>query len=309
MNALDTFYSTPWALTPGKFRDISDFLEARARGVSIEFEAAAPKEPGIDEAPYAIVNGVAVMPAFGVLSKRANFLTRFSGGTSTDLFRRDLAAAIADPSVRAIVFDVDSPGGSVAGTAQLADAIFAARGKKPMTAVVNEQMASGALWIFTAADRVVTAPTGTIGSLGVMTAIRDFSGAEEKAGVKTTFITSGKLKATGHGGPLTSEQHAAVQAGVDSLHAQFVEAVARNLAMPADRVQALLGDSRVVTGKQAVEMGVAHAVGTLDSAIAEYAAILSRSSTLPPLPGASHARIEDPHPRRQTVHRSHIRQR
>ena len=89
-----------------------------------------------------------------------------------------------EPSISAIVLDVDSPGGSVFGVEELATEIRAARGTKPVVAVANSMAASAAYWIASQADELVITPGGMVGSIGVLTAHEDISKAQEMAGIK-----------------------------------------------------------------------------------------------------------------------------
>jgi len=117
------------------------------------------------------------------------------GGTSITGFRAAFRQALRDPSVSAIIFDVDSPGGTIDGVPELADEIFAARGRKPMVAVANTQMASAAYWIASAADEIVVTPSGSVGSIGVLTAREDLSRATQMAGIKQASGFAGNILA------------------------------------------------------------------------------------------------------------------
>jgi ClpP class serine protease len=97
---------------------------------------------------------------------------------------------VADDNVRAIVLNIDSPGGSIFGTEELFNKIMAARGSKPITAVVNSVAASAAFWIASAADEIVITPGGMIGSVGVYMVHTDLSAAIAEDGVKETFISA-----------------------------------------------------------------------------------------------------------------------
>ena len=98
---------------------------------------------------------------------------------------------MADPAVKAIVLSIDSPGGTVDGTDNLANAIFAARGKKPIVALGDGTLASAAYWIASGADQIFASDNSAkIGSIGVVATHEDYSRAEENAGVKVTEITA-----------------------------------------------------------------------------------------------------------------------
>jgi hypothetical protein len=100
--------------------------------------------------------GVVVLPLYGVVTQRGNALDDVSGSgsVSTQLFSRALRDAIADDSVRAIIIDTDSPGGSVYGVSELSDEIFQARTKKPIIPFANSLMASAAYWLGASATEI-----------------------------------------------------------------------------------------------------------------------------------------------------------
>jgi ClpP class serine protease len=127
----------------------------------------------IDGAYYAWRRGsVGVLPVIGPIFHRANLFTRYSGATANALLARDFARLMADPEVESILMEVDSPGGTIGGTGELANMIYEARGRKPIVAYVPSMAASGGYWIASAADSIVTARNpGWLGSLGVVSVV------------------------------------------------------------------------------------------------------------------------------------------
>ena len=149
------------------------------------------------------------------------------GGTSTERLGHQIDAAVNDDSIKTIILDIDSPGGSVAGVPEVADKIFKARDKKPVVAVANSMAASAAYWIGSAAQELVVIPSGMVGSIGVISAHTDVSKFEENQGFKTTLITAGKFKAEGNMfEPLGTEALESIQSVVDEYYDSFVSAVA-----------------------------------------------------------------------------------
>jgi signal peptide peptidase SppA len=156
----------------------------------------------------------------------------------------------------------------VTGVDELSKMIYDARGSKPIVAVANHLMASAAYWIGTAADELVVTPSGEVGSIGVFAAHQDVSAAMEKEGVKTTLISAGKYKTEGNPfEPLTDEAHASIQARVDDYYSMFTKAVARNRGVNVADVRGGFGEGRVVGAQQAVSLGMADRVATLDDVI------------------------------------------
>lgn len=217
---------------------------------------------------------IAVINVMGVIAQHASQVDDVSGagGTSTERVANSFRAAISDPSVKAIILNVDSPGGNVNGVQALADEIFKARGTKPVIAQANSLIASAAYWIASQADEIVMTPGANVGSIGVYGLHKDVSAAAAAEGVKFTFVSAGKYKVEGNPyEPLTDEAKAAMQDPVDAYYSDFVGAVARGRGVAANDVINGFGEGRVVKDKQAVKMGMADRIGTLDETIKRVA--------------------------------------
>jgi signal peptide peptidase SppA len=241
---LRAVYATPWFIERSKLDAIVGFLELKAAGSGPSEETlAAVRAASAAAADRSIARqsgAVAVLPLMGLITHRGNMMGDISGprGTSVEKFTAGFRQALNDPNVKAIVIDVDSPGGSVDGVDELASEIFQARGKKPMTAIANTLMASAAYYIGSAADELVVTPSGLVGSIGVYMAHTDTSEKDAKDGVKTTVISAGKYKAEGAAGkPLGEDGIAYAQSVVDSFYEQFVKAVARGRGVSAAAVR------------------------------------------------------------------------
>ena len=216
--------------------------------------------------------GIAVIPLYGVMAHRAHMVQNISGpgGTSTELFGRALSAALADPAVAAVLIDVDSPGGSVHGTQELADRIHAARGQgKPIVAIANATAASAAYWVASAADEVVATPSALVGSIGVITAHQDKSAKLAAEGIKMTFVHAGRYKAEGNSTePLTDEGRAYAQAMVDQFYGVMVKSIARGRGVAPEIVRSRFGVGRTLTAADALAAGMIDRIETLDETIA-----------------------------------------
>lgn len=215
-------------------------------------------------------DGVAVIPVHGVIEQRESIWTEYGYGSSTESIGRRLDAAMADSSIRGIVLDVDSPGGTVPGVQELADRIFDASHDKPIVAVANSLMASAAYWIGSAAGRIVAAPGSDLGSIGVYMAHIDISQALEAEGIKVSVIKAGKYKAEGNPWePLASEAAENWQAEVDSIYRDFLASVARGRGASVATVRSDYGQGRTMLAGDAVKSGLADRVGTLASVISD----------------------------------------
>src|SRR5574340_810787 len=236
--------STVWAMLPDRLHAMMDLMamqDAHA-GQSTEITAAARRS--------AVMSGaLAVLPLSGPISYRGGggLFAFLFGGATVEQFTRDFRQAMADPAVGAVLLDIDSPGGEVSGIDELSAEIFNARGSKPIVAIANSMAASAAYWIATAADEVVTIPTGEVGSIGVFAAHFDYSAMMANDGVKATLISAGKFKTEGNRyEPLSEEAQKAMQARVDSYYQMFVNAVARNRGVSAEDVMNGFGEGRVL---------------------------------------------------------------
>ena len=209
---------------------------------------------------------VAVLPLRGVIAHRMGGMTEMSGGMSTEKFAAMFREALKDDSIGAIVIDVDSPGGTIAGVTELAAEIYAARGIKPIVAEANALMASAAMWIAASAEQIVATPSAMIGAIGVITSHLDTSKAEEQEGVTRTVISAGKFKSEGYG-PLTEEAKAAVQARVDEAYGVMVKDIARGRGVKASDVRDGFGEGRVVSASQAKALGMIDKIATIETTV------------------------------------------
>ena len=169
------------------------------------------------------------------------------------------------------MFDVDSPGGSVAGITELASEIYNSRGKKPTTAVVNSMACSAAYWLASAAKEVVCTPSGQAGSIGVYMIHQDVSEAYAKEGVKNTIIKAGKYKTEGNPyEPLSDEARAALLSNVEDYYGMFVRGVAQNRGTTQAAVRDGYGQGRSLLATDAVKQNLVDRVGTMDDVLGKY---------------------------------------
>jgi len=206
-----------------------------------------------------------VLPIVGVIAQRAG---DWYGDTWTDRLAERFDELVGSEKVAGIVLDVDSPGGIVSGTPELAEHIFAARGTKPIVAVANSFMASAAYWIGSAADQVVITPSAEAGSIGVFSAHVDVSAALEQEGIKVSFVHAGKFKVEGNPyQPLAQDARDEMQRAVDYYYGMFTAAVAKHRGMTPGAVRNDLGEGRLMRANQAVAAGMADRIATLGETI------------------------------------------
>lgn len=218
-------------------------------------------------------SAIAVLPVYGVIQQRASFFSMLFGGSSTEALGAQLRQLVGDETVKAIVLDFDSPGGTVSGVEELAADLYKLRGRKPIVAVADSMAASAAYWIASSADEIVVSPSAEVGSIGVFSLHIDVSKALEMDGIKPTFIQAGKFKTEGSSfEPLSDEARAYEQSRVDDYYGMFVRAVARGRGVSVEKVRSAdFGEGRMVGAKRAVAAGMATSVGTLNETIVRLA--------------------------------------
>lgn len=271
MRIIDVLTS-PWAIVPAKLFEIQEIYSTHLRGDKIDIkaiEAQTGKPLKNKTEPYQVVNGTAIIPIQGVIAKKMNLFTQISGGVSTHLVGRDIKEALADDSIKSILLDIDSSGGTVDGVQELADIVFEGRGEKPIVAYSDGIIASAAYWIGSAADKIyISGDTIDIGSIGVVASHKEYSGYEKQIGVKTTEVYAGKYKRiASQYKPLSKEGKQSIQDQVDYLYSIFVDQVAKNRGVSSEKVLKDMADGKIYIGKQAITAGLVDGVSTLDRLI------------------------------------------
>jgi signal peptide peptidase SppA len=259
---INAFNSMAWAIQPEKFELIMQVMSYRlAGGPAPEIEAVARRKPRQE-------GKVVVLPMVGTMTQRADIMTEHSGMLSTDTFGRMIEGFANDPSVKSIILDIDSPGGSLFGLQELTGKIREASSKKRVVAVANSLMASAAYWTGSAATKVYGAPGSLVGSIGVISTHIDHSVALEQEGIKYTFVTAGKYKALGNSTePISEETLAYMQGLVDQGYDQFLGAVSKNRGVSKSTVKSDYGQGKVLTAKDALKAGMIDGIRTLDEVI------------------------------------------
>lgn len=236
----------------------------RGLDLHLHMQSGAPQTAASrSDAGLHMQGDIAVVQLNGKLMKQASSM---GGGTSTVAVRRQIRAAMNDTNVRAVSLLIDSPGGTAAGTQELADDVAALADRKPVHAFIEDLGASAAYWVACQATRVVTNPTGMVGSIGTYGVVYDMSQAAAMEGVKAHVIRAGKYKGMGTPGTeISPEQLAEWQRGVDAINQHFLAGVSRGRNMTAEKV-AELADGRAHIGQEALRLGLVDAVESYDQA-------------------------------------------
>lgn len=287
------FLATPWALMPERLHALASVVMRWSTGIAADVDNMVRiqadrviRETRRQATTAQSAGGIAVLPLYGIVTQRGNMVDDVSGPgtTSTQQFSSALRQLLADDTVSQILIDIDSPGGSVYGVAELADEIQTARAQKSVVAVANSLAASAAYWIGCSASEFYVTPGGEVGSIGVWQAHQDYSRALDEAGVKTTLISAGKYKVEGNPySPLDEEAQSFMQSRVDDYYAAFTKAVARGRGVPISQVRDGMGQGRVLGADAALAQNMVDGVATFDEVIKK----MRRAAKQPAPQGAS----------------------
>jgi len=224
---------------------------------------------------------IAVVPVEGTIASADDSL----GGTQPTVTPEGLADALrqagGDPTVAAVVLEVNSPGGGVTASDEMHQSIldFKENTGKHVVVSMGDTAASGGYYISTAADRIVANETTLTGSLGVIFQLTNFAEAADKYGIKQEVIKSGKYKDIGNSfRELKPEEREIFQSIVDESYAQFVDVISAGRNIPEERVREI-ADGRVYSGLQAEELGLVDSFGGLDEASAAAGRLAGTSDT------------------------------
>lgn len=211
---------------------------------------------------------IAVIRIEGLIATGLGGSTLFENVSGSDSIVSLLSEARKDPSVKAVVLRVNSPGGSAAGAQEIVAEVAAVReaGKVVVTSM-GDVAASGAYWVASATDHIVANPGTLTGSIGVIMEVANYEGLFEKLGIDYEVLVSGEHKDMGS--PLrrmTEEERRILLSMVEDIFDQFVEAVAAGRGLSREELLPL-ADGRVFTGSQALDVGLVDSLGGLRAAI------------------------------------------
>jgi signal peptide peptidase SppA len=282
--------SQAWAMHPDHLANLSSVLhrwsvgEAASPDVMAEVHAAQAARAARKATPTNAAGNIAVLNLWGVMSQKANMVDEASGGggTSTQAFTAAFKDAMSDTSVAAILIDLDSPGGSVSGTPELAAEVLKARGVKPVYGFVNGLAASACYWVASACEAIYSTQSGSAGSIGVYTAHTDASEAMKKAGLAQEFISAGKYKVEGSSnGPLSAEARAFTQSQIDTYYNVFTNDVARGRGVAAAAVRNGFGQGRCLLADDALRAGLIDGICSFEQVVAKLSARVKGGTSSP----------------------------
>ncbi len=226
-------------------------------------ESAEPFSESFDVLYTLDSDGIATIPMFGGMIKGDS---KFGDGVNTLRSRRALAVAANDPEAKAIMLHIDSPGGTLAGTMELADAVQETRKAKTVFAHSDDSVASAALWVAVQAETLTANATGEVGSIGTVAVVQDSSAAAEAEGIKVHVVSTGEFKGMGAPGTEVTENHLAeIQKRVDAGNEFFLKGVVKGRGMSPSAVREL-ADGRMFSAAEAKQNGLIDGVMSFEGA-------------------------------------------
>lgn len=274
---LAEFANMPWALAPDYLATFSAVLRRWAAGqpaspeVMADIQAAQAARAARRQSAAGVGGGIVVLPLYGIMTQRASMVDDISGpgGTSTQRFTSAFREAMEDDSVGGIIIDIDTPGGSVFGTGELAAEIRGARGQKPVFGFINSLCASAGYWVGSQCSELYITQGGQAGSIGVYMEYIDFSAAMEMEGLKSEFVSAGKYKTEGSGnGPLGDEARAFRQTMVNSYYASFTADISKGRGVPVATVRGGMGEGRCLLAADTLAEKMTDGIDSFDGVIA-----------------------------------------
>ena len=220
-------------------------------------------------------NGMLVVPIRGQITKRSSSF----GGTSSLETRRILRNASTDETVTGVMLMIDSPGGTAAGTFELAEEVRRFGEVKPIRAHIEDLGASAAYWVASQAQMITINQMGEAGSIGTVAVLVDSSKAMENAGLEVHVISTGEFKGAGAPGTeITDRQLAVFQEQVEDVNQHFLDGVSsgRGLTGPA---LARVSTGRVWIAEKAQALGLVDDIMSFEDAIQQFSDELAPSQS------------------------------
>lgn len=232
-----------------------------------DLQAASVRAKERQRRPFVLdESGIAIIEINGVMGKGDS---KFIDQNTLDT-RRAVRAAAEDSQVRGIFLVIDSPGGSVAGTEELARDVRQAGLKKELRVHGDDLIASAAFWVASSASKITAGRTTFVGSIGVLMAVQDLSERAANEGIAVHVISTGPMKGAGvPGSEITDEQLKMFQSDVDAIGREFFSAVREGRRMGAKRFEAV-SDGRVFAAEEAHGLGLIDGVMSGDEALMQF---------------------------------------
>ena len=258
---IDSFFGL-WAIDETRFLSMFNALSGVDLSAHV-LQASERVAASNERKPFRMNGSTAVVPLIGTLMKSVNSMDE---GTSTIRARQNIRAAVNDADVDSIMLLIDSPGGTVDGTADLAAEVRRAAEAKPTIAFIEDLGASAAYWVASQASKVyANGPTAFVGSIGTFIGLYDLSAHAEREGIRAIVIASGKLKATGFPGTeITEAQQAMLTDLVMQTQAQFSREVKTGRGLSDAKIAEIEALAAIYSATDAEGLGLIDGLRTFE---------------------------------------------
>ena len=210
---------------------------------------------------------IALIPLRGLISSS---LDGNVGPSMVDDLRIALDQAREDDNVRAVVLEIDSPGGEVTASDIIYNAVVRTDAKKPVVVYMGSVAASGGYYVACGARHLMASDTTITGSIGVIIQTLNYQELFNKVGLASVVFKSGKFKDMLNGArPITEEERAYVQSFVMGTYDKFLGIVASERNLPADQLRNTVADGRILSGRDAQQNGLVDDLGHIEDAFAK----------------------------------------
>lgn len=262
-----------WAIEEGAWQEMVTI--ASGENATIEnIEASLGKFDNKALNQIEVIDGIAVIPVIGPIVKYGTMFSNISGATSVAQLTKSFNAALADESVKGILFEIDSPGGEANGINEFAEQIYDARGTKPVQAYISGQGCSAAYWIASACDKIWMDETAMAGSIGVAAVVKDTEDADTMKGIRTyKFVSEGSENKRPD--LASDEGKQVILESLNAMAAVFRQKVARNRSneynsLTVQDVIAKFNRGGVLMGEAAVKSGLADGLGSYKGVLSSF---------------------------------------
>jgi len=267
----DTQMPTVTQLWLGDEANFHQSLTASAKaGERPEFKASSDYMNTVMEQFVQVQDGVAIVSMSGSLSNGSAGYGIYYGMLGYEDLRNILAQVVSNPGVSAIVLNVDSGGGAVAGVQETAQLLSRVNAVKPVVTYTGSMMASAAIWIGANASYVMASETAVVGSIGIIRVHMDYSESMKMDGIKATVIRAGEEKALASPyEPLSDTAKNNMQTQANQMYSIFIKDIAKARNIPVAQADTSFGQGKEFLGKAAMSVGLIDAVGSLEDAFAK----------------------------------------
>jgi ClpP class serine protease len=249
-----------WAIMPTALKNLYSIANRESKLTAEELTALAMQNAERSpESGFTLRDNVAVIDVSGPIFRHANLFTEISGATSTEALAKSFTKAMNRADVDAILLNIDSPGGEVSGIHELANAIAASRGVKPVYSYVESLGASAAYWLASASEKIYIDATALVGSIGVVSTFKK----NEDNTIEIVSTNAPKKKID----PATPEGEENVRSVIDGIAEVFSEDVAKLRGVDIVTVNKKFGEGGVVVGVAAVAAGMADGMSSFEDVI------------------------------------------